>query len=84
MGGGAQAEDATVKQQDLVKINYVAIHNLEAELQKYAYHATKQAKVITNLQEQSEEKAALVAANAAKYLKVYCHYYCDSSQYGMG
>ncbi|KAH8963965.1 hypothetical protein BDL97_04G038800 [Sphagnum fallax] len=64
-----QAEDATVKQQDLVKINYVAIHNLEAELQKYAYHATKQAKVITNLQEQSEEKAALVAANAAKYLK---------------
>lgn len=63
-------EDAAEKQKDLVKINQVSIHNLEIELQKYHHHASKQAKVIVGLQEQSEKKSAEVAANAAKYMAV--------------
>ena len=66
----AQAENATQKQIDLVKINENAKRNLEQEIQGYKMEAQKQSKLIYQL-EKEREKYDLEAAEAAnKYQQV--------------
>ncbi|KAL3698999.1 hypothetical protein R1sor_017021 [Riccia sorocarpa] len=64
-----QAEDQTQKQADLVKINEVAIHNLEMEINLYKHAATKQDKDIDKLEIEREKFGTEAAKSATNFMK---------------
>lgn len=66
----AQAEDQTQKQADLVKINEVAVHNLELEINMYKYAAVKQDKEIEKLEIERQKFGAEASKSATNFMKV--------------
>mmetsp|Transcript_826 Transcript_826/g.1952 ORF Transcript_826/g.1952 Transcript_826/m.1952 type:complete len:874 (+) Transcript_826:61-2682(+) len=64
-----QAENATVRQQDLVKINENTKKNLEQEIQGYKIEAQRQAKMIYQLEKEREKYGAEASEATAKYLQ---------------
>jgi hypothetical protein len=65
-----QAENATQRQMDLVKINENTKKNLEQEIQGYKVEAQKQAKMIYQLEKEREKYGAEASDATAKYLQV--------------
>ncbi|KAJ7531789.1 hypothetical protein O6H91_14G058500 [Diphasiastrum complanatum] len=64
-----QAETSIEKQTDLVKINEVAIHNLELEIQAYRTSAQKQEKMIQQLEKERQKYAAEASQAGVKYMQ---------------
>ncbi|CAM6127709.1 unnamed protein product [Calypogeia fissa] len=64
-----QAEDQTQKQADLVKINEVAVHNLETEISLYKVAAMKQDKQIEKLELERQKFGAEASKSANNYMK---------------
>lgn len=64
-----QAENATQRQMDLVKINENTKKNLEQEIQGYKVEAQKQAKMIYQLEKEREKYGAEASDATAKYLQ---------------
>ncbi|BBN13317.1 cilia- and flagella-associated protein 58 [Marchantia polymorpha subsp. ruderalis] len=64
-----QAEDQTQKQADLVKINEVAVHNLELEINMYKYAAVKQDKEIEKLEIERQKFGAEASKSATNFMK---------------
>jgi phage shock protein A len=65
-----QAENATTKQQDLVRVNEGAKKNLEQEIQGYRAEAERQQKLILQLEREREKYGAEASQVGAKYLQV--------------
>lgn len=64
-----QAENSIEKQSDLVKINEVAIHNLEAEIQNYRDASQKQEKLINQLEKERQKYGAEASQAGVKYMQ---------------
>ncbi|XP_024519422.1 cilia- and flagella-associated protein 58-like [Selaginella moellendorffii] len=64
-----QAETAIEKQSDLVKINEVAVHNLEIEIQTYRQSSAKQEKVIQQLEKERQKYGAEATQAGVKYMQ---------------
>jgi hypothetical protein len=65
-----QAENATQKQVDLIKINDNTKRNLEQEIQGYKMEAQRQSKLIYQLEKEREKYAIEASEAAAKYMQV--------------
>jgi uncharacterized coiled-coil DUF342 family protein len=63
-----QAEGATQKQLDLIKINENTKRNLEQEIQGYKLEAQKQSKLIYQLEKEREKYSIEASEAAAKYM----------------
>ncbi len=66
-----QAENATQKQIDLIKINDNTKRNLEQEIQGYKMEAQRQSKLIYQLEKEREKYAIEASEAAAKYMQVW-------------
>ncbi|KAH7372738.1 hypothetical protein KP509_17G018700 [Ceratopteris richardii] len=64
-----QAENSIEKQSDLVKINDVAIRNLEAEIQNYRDAAMKQERVISQLEKERQKYNVEASQAGVKYMQ---------------
>ncbi|KAI5082160.1 hypothetical protein GOP47_0001903 [Adiantum capillus-veneris] len=64
-----QAENSIEKQSDLAKINEVAIHNLEAEIQNYRDAAVKQERVISQLEKERQKYNVEASQAGVKYMQ---------------
>ena len=65
-----QAENATQKQVDLIKINDNTKRNLEQEVQGYKMEAQRQGKLIYQLEKEREKYAVEASEAAEKYMEV--------------
>mmetsp|Transcript_12291 Transcript_12291/g.30037 ORF Transcript_12291/g.30037 Transcript_12291/m.30037 type:complete len:870 (-) Transcript_12291:348-2957(-) len=65
----SQAENATQKQVDLIKINENTKRNLEQEIQGYKMEAQKQSKLIYQLEKEREKYSVEASEAAAKYMQ---------------
>eukprot|EP00798_Chlamydomonas_sp_ICE-L_P006525 gene6525-3166_t len=65
----SQAEGATQKQLDLIKINDNTKRNLEQEIQGYKMEAQKQGKLIYQLEKEREKYAIEASDAASKYMQ---------------
>ncbi|GFH17729.1 uncharacterized protein HaLaN_14421 [Haematococcus lacustris] len=65
----SQAENATQKQLDLIKINDNTKRNLEQEIQGYKMEAQKQSKLIYQLEKEREKYSIEASEAAAKYMQ---------------
>lgn len=66
----SQAEGATEKQLDLIKINENTKRNLEQEIQGYRMEAQRQSKQIWQLEKEREKYAVEASDAASKYMQV--------------
>lgn len=64
----SQAESATQKQVDLIKINENTKRNLEQEIQGYKTEAQKQSKLIYQLEKEREKYSVEASEASAKYM----------------
>ncbi len=65
-----QAESATQKQVDMIKINENTKRNLEQEIQGYKTEAQKQSKLIYQLEKEREKYSIEASEASAKYMQV--------------
>ncbi|PNH05361.1 hypothetical protein TSOC_008387 [Tetrabaena socialis] len=65
----SQAENATQKQVDLIKINENTKRNLEQEIQGYKTEAQKQSKLIYQLEKEREKYSIEASEASAKYMQ---------------
>ena len=65
-----QAEGATQKQLDLIKINENTKRNLEQEIQGYKMESQRQSKLIYQLEKEREKYAIEASEASAKYMQV--------------